>query len=702
MDTMNPINVIEDISNLIGEEGSEITVNDQQIRPGLGLNNSAHLLAESVARFREGILQVAVMGTACRGKTTLMNALVGEELLPSDPEINSGAIVKVVHGQNTDEATLVEEGIPRTVSRSDFVDAITIKPEDMGSILAEEPFPLSEELTRIDYGILPHDHPLSRRGIILIDTLGFNAGLKAAQVTKDFLSRADAVIVVLGSHPPFTDADINIIRSQLEGFDISKIENVYFILNNFGLSSEEVARIEKTLPVRLTPFFSADESLFSRRVFTIDAKAALEAKISGEAGQVLEATGLPAFEQALHQTMDTAERERLILQGTMAKVVIPAVNEAEIRIAESKAFLSGELETLQEREEVHAEALAALRKKAADIQVLFDEHIGQLGDKAATYFRAFVEASLGKWSDHWEKIREELEISLVSIVAATVSPAKKEALQKRIEKVVERYLSSVLESWPKALTEHIKSDIDDLSVELEVEIDNFTIALEQVTPTLDGDAVYDPQEGRLRKVSQILIGIFTLDLNQIVGPLLSDKWISTLRRMISHFVMDFLPAMLAGTVASFFVGGPAGPLVFASILVAEFIVMYWRDRSLFDSRIRDNIGAKITEIFDKQMPELQHRIRNEFEKRFKPIGDRLFNALENEIRSAESQWRSASEKLHSGEEAVAAEKTRLDIIQTLLTERFEMLSQYVFGRELTPEEQRELFESPSLDKEQPV
>ena len=165
----------------------------------------------------EGILQVAVIGVTGNGKTTLINALVREELLPTSIEVNTGAIVKIVPRQNTDAATLVEQGVPRTVTRKEFRDFIQIPPELMGPIHEGEAFPLPDRLNRLDYAELPHNNHLTRHNIILVDTLGFNAGPKAAAVTERFLTEADAYIVVLQTSPPITESDVILILEQVGG-----------------------------------------------------------------------------------------------------------------------------------------------------------------------------------------------------------------------------------------------------------------------------------------------------------------------------------------------------------------------------------------------------------------------------------------------------------------------------------------------------
>ena len=690
------------ISTLIGKDSPETIINGQEICPGLGMELQANLLREISERYREGLLQVSVIGVTCKGKTTLVNALIGEELLPTEPDINSGAIVKIVHGQNTDEPMLVENGISRTVTLSEFLDSIVLKDEDRPSIIEDDPLPLPKRVRKIDYGILPHDNPLSQRGIILVDTLGFDGGVEAAAVTENFLSNSDAIIVVLGTTPPFTQVDIDLIRSQLRGLDILKFENIFFVINDFGLSPKQKAQLEKALPIRLSSVFFDDESLLSERVFIVNAHAALAAKSSGYMGEDLEKTGLPALEQSLNRVMDTGDRERILLQSAMCRVVLPVMFESKERIADIKALLDAENKNFEAIEKNFRSKKEELHQRAKGIQNNFRTNIESIVNKSTTYFRTLVEDDLRRWPDAWEEVKGGLKLGIWTLMASFFFSRKKKELQENLTMVITQYLQNIVNAWPEKLNEHVKSDIEDLAATLEADMEDFLIDIENFI-SLGGDELYDPQERRGRKIAQMVIGVFLLDPNQIFGTLLSDSWLSTIRRIIVDALAKLLMPFIAGSITAFFFSAPIGIITGIAVLIVEFILMHWHDRSLFERRIRDQIGEKIRESFDKAVPELQEEILRELRKHLEPWADRLLKVLESEIDAIDSQLQLAVEKRAKGETSLKAEHTRLDTLQTLLNDQLETLSEHVFGQVLTPEEQRKFIENPERSEtEQPA
>ena len=103
---------------------------------------------------------------------------------------------------------------------------------------------------------------------------------------------------------------------------------MFFVINDFGnINLEEKKRlIEDILPRRLGPLFGDDTSLFSRRVFFVNVQNALEARLAGESDEILEETGLLAFERTL---LDAEERRHLIRQAATRPLTNEEKSEAE-------------------------------------------------------------------------------------------------------------------------------------------------------------------------------------------------------------------------------------------------------------------------------------------------------------------------------------------------------------------------------------
>ncbi|GGA21684.1 dynamin family protein [Okeania sp. KiyG1] len=95
---------LRDISVLIGERNEQsITLETGvTIIPGLGCSGDANILVQRANEIEQGIFNVLVLGEFKNGKSTLLNAMLGEEVLPSDFLPCTAIITKIVYG-NSDE-----------------------------------------------------------------------------------------------------------------------------------------------------------------------------------------------------------------------------------------------------------------------------------------------------------------------------------------------------------------------------------------------------------------------------------------------------------------------------------------------------------------------------------------------------------------------------------------------------------------------
>ncbi len=173
------------------------------------------------AAFAGRRFNVAVMGQFKRGKSTLINALLGRELLPADVAPITTAVTVVEHG-------LYECAVVR------FVDGHE-EEIDVGQLhlfVSEEHNPGNRKGVRVARIELPS--PSLASGMRLVDTPGVGSVFESnAEATREFLPRIDVALVVLGSDPPISGEELALVRSAAPG-----VGRMYFVLNKTDLVSE--------------------------------------------------------------------------------------------------------------------------------------------------------------------------------------------------------------------------------------------------------------------------------------------------------------------------------------------------------------------------------------------------------------------------------------------------------------------------------
>lgn len=169
----------------------------------------ADALAE---RIREGRFYVAVLGQFKRGKSTLINALLGEALLP----VGVAPVTSVV--------TVVRHGARGARARIDDRDWEPLPVERVAELVSEKANPENRLAVRGVEVMLPS--PLLASGMCLVDTPGISsvfAGNTAE--TRAFVPHVDAAIVVLGADPPISGEELALVE-EVAG----RVPDVLFVL----------------------------------------------------------------------------------------------------------------------------------------------------------------------------------------------------------------------------------------------------------------------------------------------------------------------------------------------------------------------------------------------------------------------------------------------------------------------------------------
>lgn len=155
--------------------------------------------AEVAARVAEGRFYVACVGQFKRGKSTFLNALVGEPVLPTGVVPVTSAITILRHG--------------RRGARVRFEDgrADDISLEELPAYVTERENPENRKRVRAVEVFLPS--PLLARGMCLVDTPGLGSAFGGnAVMTREFVPHVDAALVVVGADPPVSGDEVALVQ----------------------------------------------------------------------------------------------------------------------------------------------------------------------------------------------------------------------------------------------------------------------------------------------------------------------------------------------------------------------------------------------------------------------------------------------------------------------------------------------------------
>lgn len=309
------------------------------------------------ARLDEGLLRVAVLGQFKRGKSTLLNALLGAPLLPSGvipvtaipTFVRAGAAPKAriafVDGKEALEV-LGEPEIQRTLDR--HISEVQNPRNALQVEKVEIEFP-SEFLSR---------------GILAIDTPGVGSTfLHNTETAAAVLGECDAVLFVLSADPPITEVEVKYLR------DVQKlIPKIFFILNKLDLlDANERALAEKFLADVLSGQAGVSPPA---RIFGVSGRLGLRAKQEGNE-KLLDESGIKHLQDVLSNELAHEKRAIVlsVVKMRVASVVEDLIFQGEL---EHKALLlpQDELKRKADVFEESAKGFEAERQGLSDFMAI--------------------------------------------------------------------------------------------------------------------------------------------------------------------------------------------------------------------------------------------------------------------------------------------------------------------------------------------
>ena len=238
-----------------------------------------------LARLAEDRFTLAVVGQYNRGKSSLMNAILGLDRLPVGVVPLTSVITKVSYGNP--ERVLIE-----------FVDSWLNRElplDELRDYVTEAGNPGNKK--RIAAAELQLPSEFLRRGLFFVDTPGVGSAIaENTATTEKFLPEADAVIFVTSFDSPLSHEELEFLEKVRE-----HVGKVFFVVNKRDLvAPEQHPQVLAFIRDRL----EHELGLHEPRLFPVSALIGLQAKLAGSARRLAE-SGLLSLEESLVRFLTT-------------------------------------------------------------------------------------------------------------------------------------------------------------------------------------------------------------------------------------------------------------------------------------------------------------------------------------------------------------------------------------------------------------
>ena len=385
-------------------------------------------------KLKADVFLLVVVGQFKRGKTTFINALLGEDILPTAIIPLTSIITILRYGDKLRIIAFFKNGTEKEITQGDLPLYIT-----------EKFNPKNEKgVNRVE---IAYPSRYLKNGVQIIDTPGIGSVFKHnTQTTYEYLPQADACIFLLAADPPLTQVELNFLRDLK-----NVVPKTFFVQSKIDMVS--IADRDESLSFSRN-IIEKEANYSNVEIFPLSGKEALEGELENDY-QKVEKSGLTNFERSLekflldekgdvllksaaYKAMGLVNEEMLLAELEEKSLRLP-LNELENRIATFKNFIQESGQEKIDSERLLTEEVKALQGEILkeDLEKLKIEKTKWLLEKVKEFAPAHADKSNAKFA---ELIGEFLDTQIKDIFGVWRALEEK-ILRKHLDEIFKRFLN---------------------------------------------------------------------------------------------------------------------------------------------------------------------------------------------------------------------------------------------------------------------
>ena len=287
----------------------------------LDLNGNINGIDEILKRMANDNFNVAIVGEFKRGKSTVINALLGKNILPVDVLPTTATLNKITYNVTPFVTVEYKDGRKEQIGIEEldnYVTKLTRESEERAKTIKE--------------AVVYYPINYCKNGVTIIDTPGLNDDAAMTEVTMSVLPTIDAALMVIMAQAPFSESERDFLESKIitsdlgrvlfvvTGIDLLDEEDVDRVLENIKRRIQEhvLKKAESVYGVDSREYQTYQRKLGNINLYGLSAKKALKAKVKGDV-QMLEDSCFPTFEEALEKFL-SEERGAITLSVPVSRI----------------------------------------------------------------------------------------------------------------------------------------------------------------------------------------------------------------------------------------------------------------------------------------------------------------------------------------------------------------------------------------------
>ena len=670
METINLLNDLKKVAQVRSEIADSLAVMAHSIEKAeiankatsgkLELERDIEDIKKNSTNLKQRLFRLLVLGDMKRGKSTFLNALLGENLLPSDVNPCTALLTVLRYGPEKKVTIYFNDNTPpEQIDFKEFKHRYTIDPAEAKRLEQNQEL----AFPKIDYALVEYPLSLLEKGIEIIDSPGLNDTEARNKLSLGYINNCHAILFVLSATQPCTLAE----RRYLENYLKDRGLTVFFLLNAWDRVKESLidpddpeelaeanAKLERVFRANLNEYCQVDgDDLYEERVFPISSLMALRKRLKNSDAS-LDGTGFPSFLQSLN-TFLTQERaiaelrqSRIIARQTANRVReavqrrIPLLEKDVSELKEKINYVEPEFKLLSNiRHDFQQEIRDIRDSKAKIISNSFKDFVLKLGDTFETDF-----------------IRYQPELNFLDFL----SGGKRELFEKELASAFEQYINDKLAEWSRSAEQEMESAFAKLSDIALSYGKNYTKITDKITEKLTGNKIPPltgiKAEDNAPGWAKWAAGIFSLARGNLAGVALAGAGFDW-----KNIMLNFIAVLGIGSIITAITGLALGPIGFALLGLGIGVLQADRSRQELVKVARKELVKYLPQVAQEQTP----KVREAIEECFVTYEREITSRMNDDINSRKAELANLIERKETVEINQTTEIERLQSLENTVT-----------------------------------
>lgn len=622
----------------------------------LELERDIEDIKKSGTNLREGVFRLLVLGDMKRGKSTFLNALIGENILPSDVNPCTAILTVLRYGEEKKVTVYFNDGSePESIDFKIFKYKYTIDPAEAKRLEQEKKL----AFPNVSHAIVEYPLALLEKGVEIVDSPGLNDTEARNELSLGYINNCHVILFVLRATQPCTLGE----RRYLENYLKDRGLTVFFLINAWDQVKESLIdpddpeeleeaefKLKRVFKANLAEYCQTESrDLYDERVFPLCSLIALRKRIK-DSNADLSGTGFPEFLGSLNTFLT---QERAIAELRQARILSKQThNKVKEAVARRIPLLESDINELKEKIASVAPEFELLNEICED----FKQEIRNIGDKKSqTIAQSFNNFVIGL-GDTFETdfVRYQPSLNFLDFL----SSGKREVFERELTKAFENYVNDKLAEWSRGAEKDMEAAFVQLSsIATSYGVD-YTEVTNKITEKLTGQKI--PRISKLNSEDDApgwakwAAGIFSLARGNLAGVAMAGAGFDW-----KNIMLNFITVYGVGTIITTITGVVLGPIGFALLGLGIGVFQADRARKELVKAAQKELVKYLPQVAQEQSP----RVAEAIAECFKAYEAEISNRMNEDITSRKAELDNLVEQKQNVEIDRGVEIARLEKLE---------------------------------------